>query len=181
MWTKHFQKMDAPSRISHVYTDHPSSGNCPKFVLFDSFEGVKCPNRKICFASLRKRSYGDIPLQFPNLTAFTTDRQGISFGLALCPFGAPPKDTFSHGRPDRLWCPPRKAICPAVHFPQILAILACVPCFVAVSRPQRQRFTVCRPCFLELSGDICCIAPRRIRGAPKGGRRPSINLQMSAR
>ena len=173
--------MDTPARNLHVYTDHCLSGFCPKFVLFDSFKGVKCPDRKICFASLRKQSCGDIPLQFPNLTAFTPDLEGISFRSALCPFGAPPKDTFSHGRPDRLWCPPRKAICPAVHFPQISAINA-------MSRVLRRGFEATATKVYSLPplfpGNVSrylrhCPTPDK-RG-PQGRPAAFHNLQMSAR
>ena len=171
---KPFLMMDALARDFDVYTAHSTSGNCPKFVLFDSFEGVKCPNRKICFASLRKGGCGDIPLQFPNLTAFTPDLEGISFRSALCPFGAPPKDTFSHGRPDRLWCPPRKAICPAVHFPQISAINA-------MSRVLRRGFEATATKVYSLPplfpGNVWRYlrhCPTPVIGGPTGGRRPSI-------
>src|ERR1700678_3139030 len=66
---------------------------------------------------------------------------GLTF-VWLCVRSALHQGIRPTGRPDRLWCPPRKAISPAVHSSSGAGFPPGKPQNLALSRPPRQRFTV---------------------------------------
>ena len=74
------------------------------------------PRARITSRRAEKAGFGDIPLQFLSLGALFGGPRPDQAEGRLCVHSALHQRDTATGRPDRLWCPPRKAIRPAVPF-----------------------------------------------------------------